>query len=199
MKFKSALPLFLLMGTAVSGRAATVLALSPPAVTASAGDTFDVHVVLFTQAPVAAFGFDVAFPAFLQVLSDPTEEGLFAANGCCFSWNSIDNANGLISGFVDFSGVPDIGVDLLVYIPFTAVALGTGQITLQNVSLSDSNGDAVSVDSLVAVDVTVTPAPEPSTWGMAGVGAAIMAAWSKRRILDSLRMRNFANRIDDRR
>ena len=200
MNIKSALLLFLLLGTAVSGRAATIFSFAPAPVTASVGDTFDLHVVvLFTQAPVGAFAFDVAFPAFLQVLSDPTEEGLFAATGCCFGWNSIDNVNGLISGLSDFSGVADFGVDLLVDIPFTAVAVGTGQITFQNVSLSDSNGDAVAVDTLGTADVTVTPAPEPSTWGMAGVGVAIAAAWRKRRTLDSLRTRNFANRTDDRR
>ncbi len=177
----------LLMGTAASGWAGAVLSFDPTPVTVSTGNTFDLNVDLSTgQTPVASFAFDVVFPTFLQVLSNPIEEGYFAANGCCFSWNSIDNVNGVIGGIsdVDFSGGGDTNTDTLVQIQFTAIAPGSGQITFQNPSLSDPSGNPITIDLVSAANVTSNATPEPAPWAMTGLGVAAIA-WNLRRLATS--------------
>jgi PEP-CTERM motif len=199
MNLKSTLLLVIgLLGTAVSSRASTsffIFSPDPLFLTVLQGATFDLHAAIVPSDPVSAFSFDISFPTFLQVLSNPTEEGFFAdpANGCCFSWNSIDNVNGVISGLSDFSFNPDTIVDMLVDIQFTAVAAGTGQVTPLNVSLSDSNGNLIAVDPPGGVDVMVTATPEPATWLLGGAGVAMIAAWSLRRRRRSWRVRGLAN------
>ena len=173
MKFKTTL--LLLLGTAVSGWATTsFVAFNQPSVSVNVGDTFQLAVVLDTDAQVGAFSFDVVFPTFLQVLSDPSEQGFFLADGCCYSFTAIDNVGGAITGISDVSiSGTDTGIDPLVTIEFTAVAPGSDSITFQNVSLSDGDGNAISVDAVGVADVTSTT-PEPATWMMAALGAAIL-------------------------
>ncbi len=185
--------LMLLLGTAMSGWATTSFVIGPSPTSVNVGDTFTLSVILIDLNPidpsaedqVAAFAFDVVFPTFLQVLTDPTEDGLFAAAGCCFGWNSIDNVGGVISGLNDFSFAPDSGIDAVVDIQFTAVATGSGQVTLQNVSLSDINGNAIDFGGVTGADVSATT-PEPDSWAMAGLGVAILIAWNRRGAVHSM-------------
>jgi hypothetical protein len=181
MNLKSVL--ILLLGTAMSGWATTSLVIVPTPVTLSVGETVNLDVILSTDAQVAGFQFDLLFPTFLQVLSDPTEQGFFASDGCCFSSGSIDNVNGSISGIVDAAGSgADTGADILVSILFTAAVPGAGQIEFQNVALSDPNGLPITVDFVSPASVTATT-PEPSTWAMVGLAAAILLGWTRRRVV----------------
>jgi hypothetical protein len=193
MKLKPILILvILLLTTAMSGWATTSFGIGPSPTSVNVGDTFTLSVVLVDFNPidpsaedqVAAFAFDVVFPTFLQVLTDPTEDGLFATAGCCFSWSSIDNVGGVISGLNDFSFAPDSGIDPVVDIQFTAVAAGSGQVTLQNVSLSDMDGNAIDFGGVIGGEVSATT-PEPDSWAMAGLGFAILIAWNRRRAVQS--------------
>jgi PEP-CTERM motif len=195
MKLKPILILvILLLTTAMSGWATTSFVIGPSPTSVNGGDTFTLGVVLVdfninpsAEDQVAAFGFDLVFPTFLQVLTNPTEDGFFAlsGNGCCFGWNSIDNVNGVISGLSDFSANPDSGLDPVVDIQFTAVAAGSGQVTLQNVSLSDMDGNAIDFGGVTGGDVSATT-PEPDSWAMAGLGVAILIAWNRRRAVQSM-------------
>jgi hypothetical protein len=172
----------LLFGTAVSGWATTLFFFDSPVALVSVGDTFDLTVELISNDPVAAFAFDVEFPTFLQVLSAPLEEGFFFNNGCCYDPGTIDNVNGVVTGINDVSIFDsDMGIDTLVQIEFTAVAAGTGQISFQNVSLSDPNFNLISIDQPGAVNVEATT-PEPATWAMAALGIALVVARNLRRI-----------------
>ena len=81
--------LMLLLATAMSSWATTSFAIGPSPTSVNVGDTFTLGVVLvdFNIDPsmedqIAAFAFDVVFPTFLQVLTDPTEDGLFSLAGC---------------------------------------------------------------------------------------------------------------------
>jgi len=179
MNLKSAF--VLLLGTAVSGWATTsFVAFNQPSVTVNVGDTFELAVVLDTDAQVGAFSFDVIFPTFLQVLSDPAEQGFFLANGCCYSFTAIDNVGGAITGISDVSiSGTDTGIDPLVTIDFTAVGTGTDNITFQNVSLSDGDGNLINVDYVLPAEVTSTT-PEPATWMMAALGVPILLVLSRR-------------------
>jgi hypothetical protein len=192
MNLKSALLLFL--GTAMSGWATTSFAIGPSPTSVNVGDTFTLGVVLvdFNIDPtmedqVSSFVFDVVYPTFLQVLTDPTEEGVFAAAGCCFSWNSIDNVNGVISALNDFSSVPDSGIDVVLEIQFTAVATGSGQVTLQNVSLSDMDGNAIDFGGVTGGDVSATT-PEPGTFLLTALAAAFFGFRTVRRATHSSRL-----------
>lgn len=174
----------LLLGTAVSGWASTTFFFDTPVALASVGDTFDLNVDLITNVPVAAFAFDIVFPTFLQVLSAPVEEGFFLNNGCCFDPGTIDNVNGVISGINDVSIFnSDTCIDTLVQIEFSAVAAGTGQISFQNVSLSDPGGNPISIDTAGVTNVDSTTS-EPATWIMAGLGIAIVIARNLRRLME---------------
>jgi hypothetical protein len=173
----------LLFGAAGSGYATTLFFFDTPVALASVGDTFDLNVELITNVPVAAFAFDIAFPTFLEVNSAPVEEGFFFNNGCCYDPGTIDNVNGVISGINDVSIFDsDTGIDMLVQIQFTAVAPGEGQISFQNVSLSDPDFNLISIDPLGAVNVDATT-PEPATWAMAGLGIALVIARHLRRVI----------------
>jgi hypothetical protein len=184
--------LLLLLGIAPSGWAATILIVGPTPISVNVGDTFVVAVSLFDlqtdQTPppqIAGFSFDVLFPTFLEVVSAPAEEGFFSLAGCCYFPGFVDNVNGVISGIGDvdiFGGVTNV-VDTLVQIEFLATGTGTGQITLDNAGLTDPDGNAVSLDSVTAADVSATapaPVPEPATWSMAGLSVAIAIACSRR-------------------
>jgi hypothetical protein len=186
----------LLLGTASSGWAATVMIVGPTPISVNVGDTFEVSVSLLdlqtdlTPPPViAGFSFDVLFPTFLQVIAEPTESGFFSLAGCCFFGGFIDNTSGVISGIGDvslFVGFTNF-VDTLVHIQFLATGTGSGQITLENAGLTDPDGNAVSLDSATTADVSVTPpppAPEPATWSIMGLSAAIAIA-SRRRLARS--------------
>ena len=183
----------LLLGTATSAWATTILVFDPAPVAVSVGDTFALNVDLLDidglspASPVAGFSFDVVFPTFLQVVSAPVEEGFFLATGCCFFPGTIDNVNGVISGISDVSIFgAETGFDTLVQIEFTAIATGTGQIAFQNPGLTDPDANSISIDAanpadVVSSPVVSSPTPEPAAWSMAGLGIAIAIARNRRR------------------
>jgi hypothetical protein len=178
MKLRSSLLLFL--GTALSGWAGTIVALSPSPVAVSPGGTFDLDVLILTDAQVAGYQFDILFPAFLQA-SSPTNQGFFAANGCCFDPGTLDNVGGTIANINDFSfSATDTGIDTLVTIAFTALDTGAGQITFQNLALSDADGNGIDVEAVGFADIN-SSTPEPATWTVIGLGLVFVITGKVRR------------------
>jgi hypothetical protein len=147
------------------------------------GSVTTVNVAITSDATLFGFQLDVSFPTFRNVLSDPEEQGFFLANGCCFSPGTVDNTSGVISFIFDAIAGPDglNGPDLLLTIPFTAIAPGTGEIRLQNILLSDGNGAEVPIDAIGFSEVTVTPTPEPGSSVLIGIGAAALLSWRRQR------------------
>lgn len=187
MTFKTAL--LLLLGTAAGGWASTTYSLDPTPVTVYVGDTFTENVDLSTDQQVAGFSFDILFPTFLQVLSDPVETGFFASSGCCYYSGTIDNTNGVISGISDVDPYDngETGTDTLVQIEFTAIATGSGQIGFQNPGLTDPDANSISIDAANPADVNSDPTPEPATWTMAALGVALVIVRHHRRSTRSSR------------
>jgi hypothetical protein len=173
----------LLLGVSVLGHANTILTLDPPVQTMEVGSVTTVNVAITSNATLFGFQLDVLFPTFLNVLSDPEEQGFFLANGCCFSPGIADNTSGVISFIFDaIAGLDGLnGPDLLLTIPFTAIAPGTGEITLRNILLSDGNGAEVPIDAIGFSEVTVTPAPEPGSSVLIGIGIGAAALLSRHR------------------
>jgi hypothetical protein len=144
--------------------AVNFLSLDPtpfPAVV-QVGQTLLLNVDIFSQDPVFGFQFDLLFPTFLHI--DPsgiTEQSFFAATGCCFSVDpsQIDNVNGKVTNLFDAvsgpSGLTTTGLVTLLQFQFQVInAPGTGQITLDNILLTDDNFDSLTVDPVIPLDVT---------------------------------------------
>ena len=160
---KSLLALTLLMAAAPAIHAANFLQFDPtpsPAIV-NVGDTLFLNVDIFADDHIFGYQFDLLFPNFLNLdTAGITEEGFFAANGCCFGIDpsQIDNASGTVTNVLDAvfgpDGLPNNTFDTLIQFKFTAVAPGSGQFNLANIILSDDNFNSLSVDSPFPVDVT---------------------------------------------
>jgi PEP-CTERM motif len=169
------------LATAALAGATTVISIDPSPTQVYVGEAFSLNVDISTDAEIAGFQFDVLFPTFLNV-TGITEEGYFAANGCCFSFDTPDNVNGDVTNVLDvIAGPADLtGNDTLVSIQFQAVGTGVGEVTLDpsTLILSDDDFNQIPVDTLNSADVTASAAPEPSSLTLAGA-AALLLAWRR--------------------
>jgi hypothetical protein len=171
---------FCLATEALAG-AATVISIDPSPTQVYVGGAFSLDVDISTDAEIAGFQFDLLYPTFLNV-TGVTEEGYFAANGCCFSYDPPDNVNGDVTNVLDAIVGPTglTGSDTLVSIQFEAVGTGTGEVSLNpsTLILSDDDFNQIPVDTLNSADVTASAAPEPSSLALAGA-AALLLAWRR--------------------
>jgi hypothetical protein len=157
------------------------MSLSGPA-TVGVGQVFNVDLNISTDQEVFGFQFDLAFPSALVNVIGVTEQGFFAANGCCFLFDTPDNTIGTVTNVLDaIIGTPGLtGSDTLVTFQFVATGLGDGTISLQNVILSDENTNAITVDTINNADFSVIT-PEPSTAMFLALGAAPLLFLLRRR------------------
>lgn len=158
------------------------LSIAPDVHTAFQGSIFTVVVVVSDVTDLAAYQFDVLFPAFLNVNSLSTAPGtFFDMNGIGVGYLDLDNANGTLTYvFNALSGAgPGLtGDGILARIEFIAIAAGgPGQITL-----ADPGGVGILFDStfstpldvtLVGASISADAVPEPGTIWLFALGAAM--------------------------
>ncbi|ACV62797.1 Ig domain protein group 2 domain protein [Desulfofarcimen acetoxidans DSM 771] len=129
---------------------ATIVGIDPATKTVSAGDTFDLDVLITPATAIAGAQFNLSYdPAVLQVNS-VTEGGLLKQNGntSFFLTGVIDNNSGLlnnVAGAITTSGGEVSGAGSLAVISFTAKATGTSTLTLSNVIAANKAAQAVPV------------------------------------------------------
>ncbi len=186
MKRLTALPAgFLLAFAAPALASPALLTINPVQTVVAVGDGLSVTVnlqpnlippLLGDGNSVAGFQFDLLFPTFVQA-TNVIEDGYFHGNGCCFFFSGIDNTNGVVSGINDIAFPGQTTQADLVTIDFTAIAAGSGAFGLQNVALSDDNGNSIPFIPLDAFITVVpgqgpgSPAPEPSCVVLFFIGA----------------------------
>ena len=146
--------------------------------TVGVGGTFTIQVSIADAQDLLAWQFDLAFdPSSLQA-NWITEGPFMSAFGqTLFIPGVIDNGTGMITltaeSFVDIDPLPS-GDGVLAEIEFTALAVGTSDLTLSNLFL-----DFVTPPEEVAVQAgTVTVlarVPEPGTLALVGLATGVMA------------------------
>ena len=151
--------------------------------TVTVGNSFVVDVLLEDAADFAGFQFDVAFDS-ARLL------GTNIASGNLFGLDTFLVASSIGAGTLTFAETT-LGSALTVGAPavlaslqFTALATGTSALTLQNVVLSDSTGNAIAIAALNNGQVTINPqaAPEPFSSVLMIAGGL---AWVRRRRLNN--------------
>lgn len=186
----------LLAALAAPAVGAATLGFTPSISSVTVGDAFSVEVRIADVADLYAFQFDFAFdPAIVRV--DAISEGPFLADwgnglsppaGTFWDPGLVDNVAGSVS-FVSnvllgaiAPGEGATGSGVLASIQFTALASGTGTLTLLNELLVDSILDPIGAQLQGARVVVEAPGqvPEPAAallmlCGLAG------AAWSRAR------------------
>jgi uncharacterized protein YjdB len=128
----------------------TIVGIDPATKTVSAGDTFELDVLITPATAIAGAQFNLSYdPAVLQVNS-VTEGGLLKQNGntSFFLTGVIDNNSGLlnnVAGAITTPGGEVSGEGSLAVISFTAKATGTSTLALSNVIAANKAAQAVPV------------------------------------------------------
>jgi general secretion pathway protein D len=146
--------------------------------TVGVGDTFTIQVSISDAQDLSAWQVDLAFdPSIIQANSIAEGPFMSGFGQTLFTAGVIDNGSGLITltadSFVDLEPYPS-GDGVLAEIEFTALAVGTSDLTLSNLFL-----DFVTPPEEVAVQAgTVTVlarVPEPGTLALVGLATGVMA------------------------
>jgi len=197
MKSASIFAIFL-AAFAIPGQASNILTLTPDSTSVTVGGTVGLDVSLTAADVVYGYQFDLNYPTFLNFLS-ATEEGDFAAGsfaggfgGGSPFYDTFDDSIGLIDDVADVLSAPFNSPGIIVNFEFTVVssAVGPESFSLANQTLTDGSGadDTLELDPTAPVAITSsavagpsgTSAPEPSTAGLAILGAGFLC-WKLRR------------------
>ena len=152
---------------------AATLSIQPSSSTISVGQTANVSVNISNVSDLFAFQFDIGFnPAVLSAAS--VSEGPFLPSGgtTTFVPGTIDNVGGLISFTADAlnGAIPGVsGSGMLATLHFNAFAVGTSPITLENVTLLDSNFGSIDFTSTAGRINVVVPEPGPALTLLTGL------------------------------
>lgn len=183
---------FILLPKLVSADTTVSIQASPASV--SVGDTFTVNVNITDVTDLLGFGFDLNFdPTILSAQS--VNEGAFLPSGgtTFFIAGSIDNVGGSIANNGDSLVGPIPGVSgsgTLLTCQFLAIGAGTGDLSLTNTLLLDSNLEGIPAtleDGTVTVAAEEnggggpTPAPEPSGVSVLSTGLLCVFLLANRR------------------
>ena len=166
--------------------AATTLSFAPGPAAVLVGDTFTLDVLVADAPDLYAFQFDIAYdPAIIQ--ADTVLEGDFLSAGgraTFFLPGTIDNIAGTVSFTANTLLGPGPGVTgdgLVVHLTFQALGAGLSDLSFGNVVLLDS---ALAEIATVPTSgtINVSSVPEPASYGLLGIGLAVVAIGLRRRM-----------------
>jgi hypothetical protein len=190
----------------VPGRAATILAIEPPTVSANPGEVGGVFDVVLTNSgpgsiTVGSFNFEVSVAGTDITLTGADSSTV--APPYIFAGHSVDADISIPLNFTsgqtldanDTYDVPGSGVTLtageslalgeLFFNASPTAAFGgitvsfTGGAAANN--LSDPAGDIIAINTFSGGTINITSAPEPSSFLLMLAGTAAIAAWNRRR------------------
>lgn len=173
----------LIISTPRTVQAAIDISFAPTIVTP--GSTFDIPLLISGASDVYAFQADISFdPGILQLLSIDEGDFLRAGGSTFFIPGSIDNTVGSATFTANtlFGLVPGVnGSGSLALFGFQATALGGSPLALSNVTLLDSNLNAIP---FTTQNGQVSSVPEPGTLLLLTSAAVGLFAFNRRRIRD---------------
>lgn len=154
---------------------------------ATLGDIIQVGVSADSYADLYAWQFDLNWNPTILSLNGVTEGSALASAGTTFFIpGTIDNVGGSATVNADTLIGPGPGANgtnqVLAYFDFSAIGVGQTVITIQNVTLLDSNLNNItetSVSGTATVNGTgATTTPEPAS--LAFVGSGVLALYAMR-------------------
>jgi hypothetical protein len=168
-----------------SAMAAPTFAITGPS-SITQGSTFTLAISATDVADLYAWQLDIAFNPVLFRAGGVTEGSFLKTGGSTyFDGGVADNAAGTISFAFDTllgSGPGVSGSGTLAILSFTSIANSNtyGNFAISDVSALNSSLASMTVATR-ALDVQVTPVPEPETWGLMLAGLVGIAAVGRRR------------------
>ncbi len=165
--------------------------------TATVGNSIEVGVLTDSFSDLYAWQFDLNWDPTILTLNGVTEGGALASAGTTFFVpGTIDNVGGSATANADTviggaSGATGTN-RVLAYFDFSAIGVGKTAITINNVTLLDSNLnniDETSAPGTATVGGSVTAAPEPAFRGLVLLFTIVVAV-SARSGCEQVRMKS---------
>lgn len=190
-----AIPAVLVIFACCPAAAAPILSIVPLSSTLHPGQMVQADIDIASISDLYSFQFDIVFtPGKLSTASDSSqifEGSFFASTGDSgFFPGTVENAVGRIGDY--YNGVPSTfdtlftsvngvsGSGVLAYIDFTAGDYGLATLSVQNILLFDSQGNAINLASS-PVSATVGVVPEPSSSALFPSGLLLLFFWRMKR------------------